>query len=481
MAFLSRIPISVLFLSTAMIAAVHPVQLEKDTPTEKCIECHAEQATGKNVHPAIQMGCSSCHEILNTKAPGSEPVTRIRLLKPTSVALCSTCHGDKATAPHAHAPSKRNCLTCHTPHVSAEKGLLKKDLSGDKGKNLCLDCHKQGLDNSGKGSRHAALDMGCNTCHVIHKSGDDGKPESRFHLAKAAPALCTDCHDPQDGKLQKAHQGQPVNGTDCLNCHDPHESRSPKLLRAVLHSPFETGSCDSCHQAPKDGKVVLVNNDRRALCVTCHADQVEATEKAPVQHPGAAGDCTDCHDAHGSKSQWLMKPDPVNACLPCHQQQAEEHKKAHPHDPVYEQGCTICHMGHGGKNQHLLRVASPNALCLECHGTEVVPQPVAGSHEVTIFDGKVRLPDTYFNRIRLLSLEHGTGHPVKNHPVTDVMDLNAPGKVRATMNCLTCHQPHSSANRALLVKDQAPDMAFCKNCHSNPLDLKSAGTKIGGK
>ncbi|MDR3765301.1 MAG: cytochrome c3 family protein [Acidobacteriota bacterium] len=433
------------------------------------------------MHQAVQMGCNSCHEILNTNAPGAPAVTRIRLLKPTSVALCATCHSDIVNASHPHAPVKRNCLTCHTPHVSEEKGLLKKDLSGEKGKNLCLDCHKQGLETPKGGSRHAALDMGCNTCHATHKSGDDCKPETRYHLVKAEADLCKDCHDPQDPKLQKAHHDQPVNGSDCLSCHDPHESRSPKLQRATLHSPYQMQACDSCHLPAKDGKVVLVNNDRRTLCVTCHADQVEATEKAPVQHPGAASDCTDCHDAHGSKSQWLMKPDPVNACLPCHQQQAEEHKKAHPHDPVFQQGCTICHMGHGGNNQHLLRVASPNALCLECHGTEVIPQPVENTPEVTIFDGKVRLPDTYFHRIRLLSLEHGTGHPVKNHPVTDVLDLNAPGKVKASMNCLTCHQPHSSANRALLVKDQAPDMAFCRNCHNNASDLKSAGTKIGDK
>ena len=28
-----------------------------------------------------------------------------------------------------------------------------------------------------KGSRHAALDMGCDTCHVTHKTGERGKQE----------------------------------------------------------------------------------------------------------------------------------------------------------------------------------------------------------------------------------------------------------------------------------------------------------------
>jgi predicted CXXCH cytochrome family protein len=38
-------------------------------------------------------------------------------------------------------------------------------------------------------------------------------------------------------------------------------------------------------------------------------------------------------------------------------------------------------------------------------------------------------------------------------------------KVLTPLNCLTCHQPHASAQPDLLVKDQANDMAFCRTCH----------------
>ena len=44
------------------------------------------------------------------------------------------------------------------------------------------------------------------------------------------------------------------------------------------------------------------------------------------------------------------------------------------------------------------------------------------------------------------------------------------------MNCLTCHQPHSGAENGMLVKDQAPNMDFCRKCHSNPLDLNQMST-----
>jgi predicted CXXCH cytochrome family protein len=35
------------------------------------------------------------------------------------------------------------------------------------------------------------------------------------------------------------------------------------------------------------------------------------------------------------------------------------------------------------------------------------------------------------------------------------------------MNCLSCHQPHASAQSALLAKDQANDAQFCAGCHKN--------------
>ena len=40
-------------------------------------------------------------------------------------------------------------------------------------------------------------------------------------------------------------------------------------------------------------------------------------------------------------------------------------------------------------------------------------------------------------------------------------------KVRVAINCLTCHQPHSSTQNGLLAKDQANNTAFCANCHLN--------------
>ena len=410
----------------------------------------------------MQTGCLSCHEVRVNK-----DVTRIKLNSAVPYKLCLTCHGDKDSTQikgHVHQPAVRDCLTCHNPHSSDNKNQLLKATSGDKKENLCLSCHNQGVNVPEKGSRHAALDMGCETCHVTHKTGADPTTENQFHLTKAAPALCLDCHDVKDASLQKAHQNQPFGTANCLGCHDPHQSPVPKLMAKFMHPPFADKSCEMCHAPAQDGKVVLTQKDVKALCVTCHDEQAKKIETAKVQHPGAAGDCTDCHNPHASAQPGLPKTDAVNICLGCHSDVADLGKKAHLHQPVFQQGCAVCHDAHGSDNPRLLRADNSNALCLECHGPDASPEKKAGSDTVTIFAGKVRLPDDYFRKVVKLPLKYGVGHPVDRHPVADLSDPSQ-RKIKTPINCLACHQPHSSAQPDLLAKDQVNNMAFCATCH----------------
>lgn len=453
-----------------LFAATHPVPLDKNIDPAKCVECHQDKAKGKFVHSAIATGCTSCHEVRVNK-----DITRVKLITTTSSALCLTCHADKNAADlkgTVHSPAIRDCVKCHDPHQSDNKFQLLKPASGEKAQNLCLTCHTQGTNVPDKGSRHAALDMGCDTCHTTHKVGERGKPEFDYHLAKATPALCLDCHDPKSADLQKAHKGQPFGSANCVQCHDPHQSRAPKLMQAFTHAPFEGGACDTCHAAPKNGKVVLTQTDIKAVCVTCHAEQAEKIEKAKVQHPGAQGDCVACHNPHAGKTPGFLQPDPVQACLTCHSEQSDQMKKAHLHQPAFAQGCATCHEPHGGNNPKLLR-ANGNALCLECHGPDSRPEKVEAQHVLTIFNGQVKLPENYYqkNRVVVLPLKYGLGHPVMGHPVQNVMDPSDITKVKTQVSCMSCHQPHASTQPGLLAKDQANNMAFCDNCHKNRLAL----------
>jgi len=466
----------VVILAGTALAAKHPVPLDPKADSSTCIACHEDKTKGKAVHSAIAMGCTSCHEIRNTK-----DVTRVKLITTTPYALCITCHADKKASDikgTVHSPAVRDCVKCHDPHTSDNKNQLLKATSGGEKENLCLSCHKTGVNVPEKGSRHAALDMGCDTCHTTHKTGELGKAEFDFHLTKATPALCLDCHDAKDANLAKAHRNQPFDKADCLTCHDPHQSAAPQLMAKFTHPPFADKQCEVCHAPAKDGKVVLTQADAKSLCVTCHDDKAKLIESAKVQHPGAAGDCTDCHSPHASQQPGLPKTNRVDICLSCHSEIADLKQKRIHHEPAFGQGCSTCHEPHGGENQHLLRVSATNQLCMECHGPDRNPQEVAGEPVVTIFDGKVKLPEDYFRKVSVVPVKYGIGHPVANHPVTDVIDPTHPGKTSMAMSCLSCHQPHAGANDGMLVKDQTNNMAFCKSCHSNPLDLKAV--QMGG-
>jgi predicted CXXCH cytochrome family protein len=460
----------VLLFAGRASAAKHPVPLDPKADPSTCIACHEDKTKGKSVHSAIALGCTSCHEVRVNR-----DVTRVKLITSTPVALCLTCHTDKNAADikgRVHPPAVRDCVKCHDPHTSDHKNQLLKPESGDQKENLCLTCHTTGLNVPEKGSRHAALDMGCDTCHTTHKAGEIGKIEFDNHLTKAPPALCLDCHDVKSPDLQKAHKNQPFETANCVSCHDPHESAAPKLLAKFTHPPFAEKQCEICHAPAQDGKVVLTQPDVKALCVTCHGDKAKLIETAKVPHPGAAGDCTDCHSPHASRQPGLPKTNAVDICLTCHSDIADAGKKPYHHQPAFTQGCATCHQPHGGENDHLLRTATTNSLCLECHGPDRQPKKLGAEHMQTIFNGSVKLPDDYFvkNKVVVLPLKYGMGHPVAGHPVSDLIDPANPGKVTTQINCLTCHQPHSSAQPDLLVKDQANNMAFCSTCHK---DLKT--------
>jgi predicted CXXCH cytochrome family protein len=455
-----------LLLAAPLRADIHPVPLEKNTDSAKCLECHADKAKGKSVHTAISTGCTSCHEIRVNR-----DVTRVKLITTTAYGLCLTCHQDKNAAEikgTVHKPAVRDCLKCHDPHESDNKFQLLKPTSGDAKENLCLGCHTIGQSVPEGGSRHAALEMGCETCHLTHKTGERGNLEFDFHLTKSPPALCLDCHDASSADLQKAHHDQPFGTANCIQCHDPHQSAQPKLMARFTHPPFADKQCEFCHAPAKDGKVVLTQESPKALCVMCHDEVAKKIESAKVPHPGAMGDCTDCHNPHASRQPGLPKSNSVEICLGCHADIAELSKKQVHHQPAFVQGCATCHEPHGGEREKLLR-AQGNALCLECHGPDAAPQEDKTAHLLKIFNGTVRLPDDYYrkNKVPVLPLKYGKGHPIAGHPVSDVMDPTDITKVRAKLSCLTCHQPHAGAHQDLLVNDQQNNTKFCATCHKD--------------
>lgn len=453
-------------ISAPARAAQHPVPLDKGIQQEKCLECHEDKTKGKVVHPTVQMGCFSCHFVR-----GSGDATRVVLKNGRAATLCISCHSDKNVSKvkvtsNIHPPAETDCLKCHDPHVSPNEKLLLKTTSGaSKDDNLCLSCHSQGVNVPKDGSRHAALDMGCSACHTTHKAGERGKQEFDFHLTKSTPALCVDCHDIKDKAIAEAHQNQPLDKADCISCHNPHSSKSPKLMQAYLHAPFEGGksSCETCHQPPKDGKVLLTQSDSKALCASCHDEVAKKIETAKVPHPGAQGDCVSCHSPHAGNNPRFLKPNPVQACLTCHSEQAEMLTSGKAlHDPAFNQRCSICHEPHGGTRQSLLR-DDIDKVCLSCHAPDARALRDQDGKSETIFSKAVTLPVGYVAGTHRIELVNGRiGHPVPAHPVTGVAD---PRDKTKQITCVSCHNPHAGQTKKMLVSSDGSFKAMCQQCH----------------
>jgi len=106
--------------------------------------------------------------------------------------LCLTCHADVAKYWRKgvpHQPALKNCLLCHSPHGSREKGMLKK----------------------------------------------------------ASGALCRQCHDSGSKAFLKAHHDIRPRPSSCVTCHDSHGGPDKGLLYPVIHAPFKAGTCSPCH------------------------------------------------------------------------------------------------------------------------------------------------------------------------------------------------------------------------------------------
>lgn len=304
-----------------------------------CVQCHSDKAAGKTIHPALDMGCDSCHSGV-----------------------------DASAIPHK---------------FDGNKGLMAQ------GNELCLMCH-DAAEFSGK-ARHAALEMGCTTCHTPHNS------DNARLLLTPEPELCKGCHD--NGMFDKKTVHDAVN-IGCTPCHNPHASDKARLLKSdppelcytchdqslfygpTIHSPVGEGQCLSCHLPHASDTPALTTVKTEELCYQCH-DKNEFKGKQSTHNPVMTGKCLSCHMPHVSQNESLLLRRGNMLCRRCH---PEIEKNPHtvagfsaPGHPVYSKRdrarpgklhtCLSCHMPHKSDSPHLFRYKGQSAfdLCGYCH------------------------------------------------------------------------------------------------------------------
>jgi predicted CXXCH cytochrome family protein len=204
-----------------------------------CLGCHSPHSSDRhamlksNLHkPFEEKNCTGCH-----RSDTWEPLEM-------GIGLCTECHkgsmpGFNKINSHLVADGTANfCNSCHNPHASDEKNLLK-----DKEDRVCYACHNDTKEYAADSNyRHPKLGN-CSDCHMSHGSNN------RFFLAQGDDTCSkVECHPTQgifthpvgEGVLDPRSKA-PMN---CSTCHNPMGSMEESILR--LEKDMEL--CIQCHQ-----------------------------------------------------------------------------------------------------------------------------------------------------------------------------------------------------------------------------------------
>ncbi|MBU1060426.1 MAG: cytochrome c3 family protein [Proteobacteria bacterium] len=254
-----------------------------------------------------------------------------------------------------------------------------------------------------------------------------------FHRTAVIPEECGLCHTEQlpEGhgldveRLKKNADYSPA----CFSCHRNLHSKGE-----WLHGPAANIYCMSCHKkGVDDTKITLLTGRVDDVCFQCHINKIKFRTQEHVHGPVGTGDCTICHDPHGDAYQFQLWAEGTTAlCIGCHGNKKNIGKKSigfYPHGIVLGSGCVACHSPHASGNRFQL-YKPINELCISCH-------------------------------INLADVEKG--HPVGNHPLKNKID---PRRKDRELACTSCHNPHGSNYRFLLIGDILGGHV-CNKCHNN--------------
>lgn len=269
--------------------------------------------------------CSTCH-IMWLKDFNRKDVTPLIPYEPKPVV---------ATGKQDVSSTNKMCFSCHDGFVLDSRSVWKSDkhthpVGVKPSENIIIPTSKGKtifpLNDDGK--------VYCGTCHTAHGVNWNQNESPVFLRVKnVESSMCLACHlDKSTGPEEGNHPifEKPLNKPHSLVKSGAKFTKDGKVI------------CQSCHtpHAAAGDKILLVENNNSALCMTCHKDKnnIKSTKHnigktAPDalnkngQTPTESGVCGTCHQPHDANGSMLWarhtiktKDKSAARCMGCHRE-----------------------------------------------------------------------------------------------------------------------------------------------------------------
>ncbi len=421
---------------------------------------------------------------------------------------CLQCHTEKIPdfdRAAVHNPFMlEECSVCHTPHGREVERTITagSTRSWQRFRTLVEWLPLKWVFNVFDGS--AGVTDSDDGGEIVSRSSEQIK-DTVSNLVVPEEELCWICHGNLGPGLSMPYPHAPFEKGYCTNCHDPHASDFRVLLvqderdlcvtchpiasemaRDQLHPPFEGRWCTNCHDPhASEWRGILVDN-QRDLCFRCHPSVAPLSLKAVQHNPFLYDNCTGCHEPHGSDFRPLLIDAQPDLCYMCHPGIEKDFLKP-SHHPVgsIALNCSGCHNPHAA-NYSALLIARDNQLCYHCHTQYPLPATYDGSlhwdehilcircHTPHGSDFAPILtngnPDLCLECHDRRTYDDMPPDEFNNHPVRPTFyDVNA----KEPLTCSsTCHDPHGTVNNSMLRYYSYPRDGNCLICHAVAPDNK---------
>jgi predicted CXXCH cytochrome family protein len=239
----------------------------------------------------------------------------------------------------------------------------------------------------------------------------------------------------------------------------------------------------------------------------CHSE-LEAAAALKLESPHfPVESCLNCHDAHGSEQQKLLLAGTSELCANCHD--VEDLNTQHGGQLTEATDCASCHLPHGSEHPKMLLAAQQHVpfadgscsgchrepfgtrirlrargerLCTACHGE--FPHPEGGSVHAALTGDRTRAGclschDPHMSGQRSLLVQGGPELCGQCHEQVVAAAQAETGHAAAADDCTSCHLPHTAEHPRLLSDAKQELCAMCHDVEDEDLAASHLGADLG--